>query len=161
MVRREGSAGGVDSPARVLPRSSEVGAAGLGLGSLTPLRETRDRARPDGGPGREVLMGTVASGGFSASDVGAARTMQSYRNIDGIELTVQHVSYGQVPVESVLSGEAAAIECTATQDGRHYDRRGWCECGSDDAVFVERWTQVGREFHGWICTGCRRLVQAG
>jgi hypothetical protein len=111
------------------------------------------------GPGREVLVGTRVAE-FTAADVGAAGTRQTFVS-EGIALTVNHVSYGKVDVEAVLAGEAAAIEITATADGRHYDRRGWCEgCGGAD-VRVERWTGAGREFHGWICGTCRRLTQSG
>lgn len=106
-------------------------------------------------------MGTVASGGFSAADVGAARTRQSYRNIDGMQLTINQVSYGKVPVEAVLAGEADAVQIVATTDGRGYTGR-WCECdaaGGD--IFCERWTLAGRVFHGWLCESCRGIVQSG
>lgn len=104
-------------------------------------------------------MGTTATE-FTGADVGSARTRDVFVS-EGIKLTVNHVSYGKVAVDAVLAGEAAAIEVTATQDGRHYDRRSWCQCGSDEAVYVERWVAVGRDFHGWVCRECRRLVQAG
>lgn len=40
----------------------------------------------------------------------------------------------------------------------------WCNCLSQDfdvAVYYERWSQHGREAHGWACPVCRGIVQVG
>lgn len=59
----------------------------------------------------------------------------------------------------------APVEVTLTSDGRHYDRNGW-HAGPDfgdgsEWVRVERWTQDGMKFHGYIHPVSRKLVQAG
>lgn len=105
-------------------------------------------------------MGTAAEQ-FSAADVAGCSTRSTFIS-SGIQLTVNHVSYGKVSIESVLAGEAAAIEITATQDGRGYIAE-WAREGesSGEAVYCERWTAEGRAFHGWIDAASRKIVQAG
>lgn len=56
---------------------------------------------------------------------------------------------------------------TLTADGLCRDS-GWCgqsghvRCGGgDEMIAVERWGATGREFHGFLCSACRRLAQSG
>lgn len=98
---------------------------------------------------------------FTAADVASANTRRTIVS-EGMELRIWHVSYGKVSIESVLAGEADAIAFTATQDGRGYIAE-WAREGEScgDAIRCERWTQAGREFHGWIDAESRKIVQAG
>lgn len=55
-------------------------------------------------------------------------------------------------------------EVLLTADGRTVNRAAWCTCGpaaTVNPVRYERWTLQGREAHGWACTSCRAVVQAG
>lgn len=55
-------------------------------------------------------------------------------------------------------------EVLLTSDGRTVRREAWCACGpaaSGNPVRYERWTLQGRQAHGWACTSCRAVVQAG
>lgn len=62
-----------------------------------------------------------------------------------------------------LCGPAMTTELS--EDGRYFESRRWCSCdeerAGEGAVYVERWTAVGRVFHGWVCPSCRRLTQTG
>lgn len=79
----------------------------------------------------------------------------------GVPVTTVNASYGVVPVEDVLSGKAPAVEVTATSDGRGALTGCWHVGDSDASVYVERYSDRGREFHGWVDSDTRRLVQAG
>lgn len=71
------------------------------------------------------------------------------------------------------AGDMAALEvalgshdtATLTGDGRWALTRQWCSCtpGPDAGTWVryERYTARGREAHGYVCPGCRHLVQSG
>lgn len=49
-----------------------------------------------------------------------------------------------------------------SEDGSYFESGSWCSCVERPGdVYVERWTTVGRTFHGWVCGGCRRLTQTG
>lgn len=101
-------------------------------------------------------MGTMAT-----VDRGADGRSRIFSEAIGAELIVNAASYGKVDVEAVLSGEAEAIEVTATQDGRQVIRE-WQDgagCGRD--VYYERWTTEGRAAHGWVDAESRKIVQAG
>jgi len=56
---------------------------------------------------------------------------------------------------------------TLTGDGGGAIREAWCECVTRGAVpftewvQYEHWTAEGREAHGFVHEGCRRLLQAG
>lgn len=55
-------------------------------------------------------------------------------------------------------------EALLTSDGRTVRREAWCACGpaaSGNPVRYERWTLQGRQAHGWACTSCRAVAQAG
>lgn len=83
----------------------------------------------------------------------------NYRqNVVGLTTVPDAARYGGTRITN--PGVAEAV--TLTQDGRGYNRDGWHQ-GDDgeDAVYVERWTASGREFHGWIDSRSRKLVQAG
>lgn len=85
----------------------------------------------------------------------------SFVGFDGIALLVTHRSFGKVPIELVLSGEAIAVEVTATEDGRGVDLTGWHEGAIAGEVYYERYSARGREAHGWVDARTRRLVQSG
>ncbi len=82
----------------------------------------------------------------------------------GITVTTQRASYGHQPEAAVLAGIATAIEVTATSDGRGYVAE-WHDENVDgafaDSVYVERYSPMGREFHGFIDSVSRKLVQTG
>jgi hypothetical protein len=54
---------------------------------------------------------------------------------------------------------------TLTGDGGAAIRDQWCLCGGQppaaDWIRYEHWTARGREAHGFVHRGCRRLIQAG
>jgi hypothetical protein len=70
----------------------------------------------------------------------------------GVSLVVNH--------RHDLRGEYAA-EVTLTQDGRRYDRGGWHTGQEAEWVYVERWGVAGREFHGYVDSVSRKLLQSG
>ena len=91
-----------------------------------------------------------------------APSLTQFVGFGGITMTTIGGSYGVVPVEDVMSGRAQVIEVTATSDGRSYMRNGGWHTGPEaDAVYVEVYSDRGREFHGWIDSVSRKLVQSG
>ncbi len=54
-----------------------------------------------------------------------------------------------------------------TEDGSYVDVARWCSCPSVPGeagefwVRYERWTEIGRVAHGFVCADCRRLKQSG
>lgn len=83
----------------------------------------------------------------------------------GITLTVNGGSFGQVPVESVLSGEAKRIEMRASADGQRIVQ-GWHDgTESDQQVWAEIWTiDIDGPvcvFHGTVDSQSRRITQVG
>lgn len=91
------------------------------------------------------------------------RTGDVYQTGQGIALIVNHVVYGQVPVEDVLNGIALAEEVTLTADGQTANNRVWHEGEPADGnwIYYERWTTEGRIGHGYVDRITRKLVQAG
>jgi hypothetical protein len=63
-------------------------------------------------------------------------------------------------IDAIIAGEVAAERWTITQDGRGYIAE-WHQGESADAVYVERWEDGGRAFHGWVDVTSRKIVQAG
>jgi hypothetical protein len=63
-------------------------------------------------------------------------------------------------IDAIIAGEVAAERWTITQDGRSYIAQ-WHKGESAGAVYVERWEDGGRAFHGWIDVDSRKIVQAG
>lgn len=88
------------------------------------------------------------------------KPLTEFVGFGGIAMKTVHCSFGKVPVEHVIEGLAIPTEVTATSDGRPYVG-GWHEGESVGSVFVERYTLEGREFHGWIDSQSRKLVQVG
>lgn len=93
------------------------------------------------------------------------KCMTEFIGYGGIRVVTQHVSFGKVATEDVLSGKATAIEVTATSDGRGYIAAWHNEATdgpfSDESVYVERYSARGREFHGFIDSVSRKIVQTG
>lgn len=89
------------------------------------------------------------------------RPMQQYETGAGPLLTVNSVGYGQAELDRVLDGTADAIEAVLTEDGRMAVTWEWHEGHSWEQVYVERWDERGRVFHGWVDRASRKLVQAG
>lgn len=89
------------------------------------------------------------------------KPLTTFVGYGGIKVTTVHASFGVVPVEDVISGKAPAVEVTATSDGRGAFTSCWHEGPESDAVYVERYSDRGREFHGWVDKVTRRLVQTG
>lgn len=98
-------------------------------------------------------------------DVSTLKVMDKVDTGAGPEMTVVGLSYGVVPVESVLDGSAKPVEATLTSDGRTY-WQGWHKPEadgpfSDDSAYVERWDATGRAFHGYVDSVSRKLTQTG
>ena len=72
---------------------------------------------------------------------------------DGIVLIVNH--------RHAVGDDGTPEFVTLTEDGRFYSEDGWHADPEDKCVYVERWTAKGREFHGFIDSVSRKLVQAG
>jgi hypothetical protein len=81
---------------------------------------------------------------------------------EGIALTVNRRSWSPGADEAaIVAGTLPAESVVLTADGRRYDDRGWHEGPEAEWIYVERWTAAGREFHGWIDSVSRRILQAG
>jgi len=65
---------------------------------------------------------------------------------DGVDMVVVDLDSGDV---------------TLTQDGLMADTSQWCRFPHRNLTYVERWSPKGRQFHGWISTEYRTLVQSG
>jgi hypothetical protein len=98
--------------------------------------------------------------GFHAG-LAYVRPMQQYETGSGMLLTVNSVGYGHAELDRVLDGTADAIEAVLTEDGRTAVTWEWHQGHSWEQVFVERWDETGRAFHGWVDKASRKLVQAG
>jgi hypothetical protein len=97
----------------------------------------------------------------TTADVLSARTGAEVVT-EGMTLRVNRRSWSRGAEEAaIIAGTLPADEVVLTSDGRHYDHHGWHEGPEADAIYVERWTRQGREFHGWVDSVSRRLVQAG
>lgn len=82
----------------------------------------------------------------------------------GVTLTVCRRSFGQVPVEDVLSGKCSPTVIYGSQDGRGWVDGVWhkSEDGEEsEGVWVERWTLGGCQFHGVVDSVSRKVVQVG
>jgi hypothetical protein len=121
--------------------------SGLANGANRADTEGMDRS-----PKQEAIM---------LLDVSALKIMERVTSPSGCSVSVVHVSYGIVPTEDVLSGKAKPVEATLTGDGRTYDPRGWHSGPEAESVRVERWSTRGLEFHGFIDSASRKLVQVG
>ncbi len=67
-------------------------------------------------------------------------------------------------VEQVLAGTAGRADTiTLTSDGRSYAAapHDGPVGPIDELVYVERWSSLGREFHGYVHPTSRRIVQWG
>lgn len=78
------------------------------------------------------------------------------------EMQVCGTSYAKgVELVDLEAGSAEPVEAMLSQDGRHW-LATWHEGPTaDDAVYVERVTADGLDFHGWVDADSRRLVQVG
>lgn len=82
----------------------------------------------------------------------------------GVKVKTVKASFGKVPVEEVTSGRARAIEVVATSDGRGYIPEWHKSDGiltEGDTVYVEVYSAAGREFHGYLDSVTRKIVQTG
>lgn len=83
----------------------------------------------------------------------------------GIPVTTQRAHYGFADEAAVLAGTATAEWVLATSDGRSFDGEWHDEAVdgpfADETVYVERYSERGREFHGFIDSVSRRVVQTG
>lgn len=94
----------------------------------------------------------------------ADRTRPALARIDTGEaaLILNHVSFAMgETVERVLAGQAAVEYVSLTSDGRGAELTKWHEGPANEWVYVERWSPRGREFHGWVDSVSRRLLQTG
>lgn len=71
-------------------------------------------------------------------------------------------------VDAYRAALGPAEQAVLTADGRDAVRT-WCTCyrpADDDEswkthIRYEVWSAVGRDAHGWLCRGCRRIAQSG
>lgn len=71
-------------------------------------------------------------------------------------------SAGKPGSEQWLAALGTPEHATLTADGRHVNRAAWCKCPQNAAwVRYEYWTAEGCQRHGFVCAGCRRLIQVG
>lgn len=110
-------------------------------------------------------LGTAPSG--TVADVGDGELIVSTRGWPKAQVDA-------VPVDVITSGDADALfaalgpaeTITLTGDGGPYVE-GWHRCdyrgadGEIPGVRVQRYSARGVEFHGWLCPGCRQLIQTG
>lgn len=80
---------------------------------------------------------------------------------EGIPLIVVELHYGPAATEAVLDGEALPIKAVLTGDGGGYVPEWHAGAPSGDSVYIERWEEGVRTFHGWIDPVTRRIVQTG
>lgn len=99
-------------------------------------------------------------GAMRAEAVMVARCAERVDTGAGMELTVNHLSWPVGTELADIEAGAPAAEVTLTADGRRYEA-GWHSGPEAEWIYVERWTAAGREFHGWIDSVSRRLLQAG
>lgn len=89
------------------------------------------------------------------------RTGEAIASSAGMTLRVCQISWGHVPYELVERREATPEAVWLSEDGRAFDTTRWHEGPEAQAVYVERWTPIGRAFHGWVDSASRRMIQAG
>lgn len=70
---------------------------------------------------------------------------------------------GEVASDEWWAALGPHSEATLTGDGRGVVTTGWCtdNPSADTWVRYERYSDRGREAHGFVCPDCRRLVQTG
>jgi hypothetical protein len=78
----------------------------------------------------------------------------------GIPLTVCQREQVSGCDRATRRGGFAAIT-SLSQDGQVFESGRWHEGDGTGWVYVERWGLGGREFHGWVDAGSRRLLQTG
>lgn len=104
----------------------------------------------------EAFVGSLLQPGTRCGD--------EFVNTDGMSLFVNHLSYGaHVDVDEVLARTAQPEEATLTSDGRSAHTHAWHEgpAADDEWVRVERYSHRGMEFHGFVHSVSRRLLQTG
>lgn len=112
----------------------------------------------------ELLAGMKAEGEATLLAVPSMRTSQRYRTGFGGELIVNHIQYAPHTTEAeVLAGHGIVVMAELTQDGRNAITTEWHDGApsNDEWVYVERWTMMGRTFHGYVDSESRKVVQTG
>lgn len=84
----------------------------------------------------------------------------------GGTLIIASAGYGQIAPNSeeeaaVLRHEADPVSVELSEDGRGFRTDVWHEGDSSDVVYVERWEEGQRTFHGYVDATSRKLVQVG
>jgi hypothetical protein len=102
---------------------------------------------------------------YTRGHVYLMRTGEAHRTGFGGWLIVNQCSYGKVDVDSVLNHTADVQEAILTEDGAGANTREWhstlLDGPSEHSVYVERWTPKGRQFHGYVDSVSRKVVQTG
>lgn len=112
----------------------------------------------------KYLADMKAEGEATLVAVPRMRTGQAFRTGFGGELIVNHVRYAPHSTEAeVLAGNGIVVMAELTQDGRNAVTTEWHEGApsNDEWVYVERWTMMGRSFHGYVDSVSRKVVQTG
>src|SRR5262245_18476837 len=77
----------------------------------------------------------------------------------GLDLTVVQLGYGAVASEDVLSGKARPVEAYLAADGRGW-MMAWHEGPeTGEPIYVERHDRDGCQFHGYVDSISRRVIQ--
>lgn len=151
--------------------------------SLPSLAQVREKLRRIETKGECLYLHTIeveVDGGewvplhvYRARQILAAPLNQVIETPDG-PLTKSHGTWSaEASQRADAAGEVASdewwaelgphSEATLTGDGRGVVTTGWCTENppADTWVRYERYSDRGREAHGFVCPDCRRLVQTG
>lgn len=84
----------------------------------------------------------------------------SYQTGAGIPLAIATIGYpADATEDDVIARRAVGNVHWLSEDGRGWEAT-WAE-GTGDDVYVERWNDGRRTFHGWVDRTSRRITQAG
>lgn len=97
----------------------------------------------------------------SFEDIATLALRCPVRTYEAMTLTVTGRSYGHADVADVIAGTAAPIEVRLSHDGRMWHSLWHNGPETGEWVYVERWTAAGREFHGFVDSVSRRILQSG
>lgn len=75
-------------------------------------------------------------------------------------LVVNQLAWGEGVTPEMLDFTPADV-AVLTADGRHANTGEWHTGPEAEWVYVERWGVRGREFHGFIDSASRKLLQTG
>lgn len=102
---------------------------------------------------------------MTGSEIVSLKCMESFVSPrSGMTLTVCRRHYGQVPDElmpSVLDQTLTPEYVVGSSDGRGYFSEWHSGEESGESVYVEKWSIGGCQFHGFVDSVSRKIVQSG